>query len=274
MLNGACLYKYNPTTGVHVKVLSDDVAGFWFNGDYMYYSTCVVTNYALFRMDMTTGDIVKINSDRCENLIFEGDDIFYVKVDLLTKNKIMKMNAKDITAEPTEIYSDKNIALTGVYKDGDTFYFVMNPSIGYQKIYKYTVGDSKGVDLDSKAFYVAVVGDKLFFYDDSANAIKSCDKDGKNVRTVVSNVDINDLYVDGGKLYFSSKSKTVGVYVYDTATSQQTKISDKVGEGLVVVDGELWFIQTAVTYVADYPVHSGDGDCALYCYNGNTVTKK
>lgn len=271
---GACLYKYNPTTHTRVKVLSEDVAGVWFNGDYMYYSTCVLTNYALFRMNMKTHEIVKINSDRCENLIFEGNDIYYIKVDALTRNKIMKMNANDITATPTVIYDDKNIAVTGMTKLGDTFYFVMNPAIGYQKLYKYTVGDSKGVDLDQKAFETVVIGNKLYFYDDGANAIKSCALDGSGVATVVSSVKVNDLYVSGTKLYYSSTQTTVGVYVYDTANSSNVKIADKPAEAMLMVENKLWFIQTAVNYTSDYPVHSGDGDGALYCYDGTAVSKK
>ena len=91
---------------------------------------------------------------------------------------------------------------------------------------------------------------------------------------MVSNVKVNELYANGTKLYFSSTDKTVGVFVYDTANSKQTKISDTVGAAFAVINGELWFIQTAVTYTADYPTHSGNGDGALYCYNGTNVTKK
>ena len=274
LLYGACLYKYNPQTKVHVKVLADNVAGFWFNGDYLYYSTCVATNYALYRMDMTTGVIEKINSDRCENLIFDGDDIYYVKVDLLTKNKIMKINAKDITAEPVVIYSDKNISLNGLYKDGNTFYFIMNPAIGYQKLYKYTVGDKNATDLDSRATFILVDGNTIFFYDGTSNTIKSCALDGSGVQTIVSNVTINDMYFCNGKLYYSSTETTVGAYYYDVSTKSVVKISDKVGDGFVMINGDVWFVQTAVTYVADYPSHSGNGDGKLYSYNGTTASAK
>ena len=227
-------------------------------------------------MDLNTGISEKINSDRCENLIFDGDDIYYVKVDLLTKNKIMKINAKDITAEPTEIYSDKNISLNGIYKDGNTFYFVMNPILGYQnqKLYKYTIGESKAVDLDSRATFVVLCTDKIFFYDDTANALKYCDLNGDSAATAVSDVEINDMYYYGGKLYYSSTDQTVGSYYYDISTGSTVKISDKVGEGFVVINDEVWFIQTAVNFVKDYPSHTGDGDGKLYCYDGNTVIVK
>jgi len=186
----------------------------------------------------------------------------------------MKMSESNLAKEPTVIYSDKNISLTGMTKSGNTFYFVMNPAIGHQKLYKYTIGASAGVDLGVKAFETVLIGQKLYFYDDGANAIKSCSLDGSDVKTVISSVKVNDLYVSGTKLYYSSTSKTVGVYVYDTANSSTTKISDKVAEAMTVISGKLWFVQTAVTYTTDYPVHSGNGDGALYCYDGRTVTKK
>ncbi len=273
--NGACLYKYNPITNQHIKVLADDVAGIWFNDGMMYYSTCILTNYALFRMDLSTGESIKINSDRCEDLIFEGEYLYYLNVELVGNNSIRRILIADIgkdDIEPEVIYSDKNIAVTGMYKVGDTFYFVMNPAIGYQKLYSYTIGEKKGVDLGEKAFEVVTDGDTLYFYDDGANAIK-CYESG-NTTTLVTKVTVNDLAISGGVLYFSSTEGTKGVYSYNLNTEKLVKISASVGEGLTVIDGKLWFVATAVGYVTDYPVHSGDGDCALYCYDGSTLTKK
>ena len=273
ILNGACLYKYNPVTGTRVKVIADDVAGCWFNGDYMYYSTCIATNYALFRMDMKTGESIKINSDRCENLIFEGNDIYYIKVNAApSANRIMKMNALDLAAAPTEIYSDKNVSITGMYKNGNTFYFVYNPAVGFQKLYSYTIGASEGVDLGSRATHVVLMGDKLYFFGQSEK-IYRCSLDGSGVETVATGVDVNDMYAHNGKLYYSStKSGAVGLYCYDGVNN--TRITTSVADGIVVIGGNVWFIQTAVNYAVDYPVHSGGGDCALYCYDGTSVTKK
>lgn len=272
VMNGACLYKYNPITNQHVKVLAADVAGIWFYGDKMFYSTCVLTNYALYCMDLTTSEVVKVNSDRCQDLIFEGDYVYYLKVNVvLGKNTIMKMAIADIgtEVEPTVIYNEKNVAVTGLSKVGDTFYFVVNPTIGKQKIYRFTVGEKKATDLGETAFALTNNGDILYFYDDYDNAIKCYN--GGAVTTVVADVNVNDLVWSGEALYFSSTKGKVGVYVYN---GELVKISDRVGEALTVDGNNLWFIATAVNYVADYPVHSGDGDCALYCYDGTTLTKK
>ena len=276
ILNGASLYKYNPITNQHFKVLSDDVAGVWFYDGKMYYSTCVLTNYALFCMDLSTGESVKINSDRCENLIFEGDYIYYLKVNVVgSSNSIMRIALSDVgnpNVEPTVIYKDKNVSVTGVSKVGNTFYFVVNPLIGKQKIYSFTIGDSKATELDETAFELVCDGDKIYFYDDYDNAIKCYDNG--TVTTVVSNVVVNDLAIANGKLYFSSMSKTVGVYYCDLSTKQLVKICDSVGEAITVVGSNVWFVATAVEYDADYPVHKGDGDCGLYCYDGVSLSKK
>ena len=273
---GACLYKYNPDTKQHVKVLADAVAGVWFYENKLFYSTCIATNYALYCLDLDTEVTVKVNSDRCEDLIFEDGYFYYLNVSTFSSNRIMKMAIADIGTEnePEVIYDDKNIAVTGMYKIGDTFYFVMNPSIGKQRIYKYTIGDEEAVNLEETAFELVIANNTIYFYDDGDNEIKSCTLDGENVTTLVTNVKVNDLYIYDGKLYYSSTKKTVGVYCYDLSTKSSTKISSSVGEAFVMQDGKLWFVATAVEYDVDYPTHSQTGDGALYCYDGNTLTKK
>ena len=275
LTNGACLYKYNPTTGTRVKVLADDVAGVWFNGDYMYYSTCILTNYALFRMDMTTNVIEKINSDRCENLIFDGDYIYYINVSAVANNAIMKMNATNLTAEPEELFKEKNVSVTGMYKVGDTFYFISNPKIGSQTIHTYTIGgNEKGASLDIKAKHLVVLNDRIYYYDGYSDALKSCGLDGSDIKTIKSGVTINDLYAYGGKVYFAStSSESKGLYVYDAASDTTDQITTMVADGVVWANGSIWFVDTAVDYAIDYPTHSG-GDGYLYCYNGTSVNKK
>lgn len=276
ILNGACLYKYNPTTGTRVKVLQDDVAGVWFNGDLMYYSTCIATNYALFCKNMRTGETTKINSDRCENLIFEGNDIYYIKVSVTGNNAIMKMNATDLTALPTLIYNAENLSVTGMYKYGNTFYFVKNPKIGYQYLFTYTIGESAdGESLGIKGKRIVISGDRIYYFDDNDDVIKSCNLTGGDVKTLVQNVVVNDMYISGNKLYYSStKSATKGFYCYDISAKTNVKISSSVAQAITVVGDNVWFVQTAVIYEVDYPIHTAGGDGMLYCYNGTTVTKK
>ena len=235
-------------------------------------------------MDMTTKEGVKISSDRCQDLIFEGDEIYYVRVKVGT-NGFMKMNADGTGV--TEVFAEENVYVTGVEKIGNTYYFVKNPAIGYKTLYTYTVGDTKATNLKLKAFEMVIVGEKIYYYDDTANALKRCDKNGENAETLVSNVDINDLCVNGTTVYYSMQAKTVGLYAYNTQTGANAKISDLVADGMRIIDGKLWFINTAVNYIEtggmDIPNHKGSvqgetivylGDGKLYCYDGVKVEKK
>ncbi len=272
VLYGAALYKYNPTTRLHTKVLSEDVAGIWFNGNYMYYSTCVLTNYALFRMNMTSGETEKISSARYENLIFDGDYIYCIKVNAIGNNAIMRFDTRDISAEPTVIYNSKNVSVTGIWKDGDSFYFVDNPAIGWQTLYTFTLGGG-GESLGVRGSHVILHGERLYYFD--GDNLKSCALDGSDVTTIASSVEINEIYASGTKIYYSStKSGAKGLYTYDTETGSTEKISDKVAEAITEFGNGIWFINTAVTYSVDYPSHSSDGDLGLYFYNGSTITAK
>ena len=273
-LDSSCLYKYNPMTNQRVKVLAESVADIWFNDGYMYYSTFVLTNYALYRMDLETQEVVKVNSKRCENLLFENGEMYYLHVGA-GSNSICKMNKDGVD---TVVYDDKNVRVTGFEKVGDTFYFVVNPAIGYQKIHSYTLGasDGKAVDLGVKAFEFSVVGDKIYYYDDKDNALKCCNLDGSSSATVMSGVDINDMYVSGNALYISSfKTGKKGVYKINLTNHSSEQISAQVGEGFIEVAGKVYFLQTAVTSrLTEYPEHHGNGDGKLYVYDGTTVTKK
>ena len=269
----SCLYKYNPKTRQKVKVLSDSVADFWFNDGYMYYSTYVLTNYALWKMDLKTRETVKITSTRCENLIFEGDDIYYVQVTVFTtNNKIMKMSADGTVSQ---IYNMESPSVTGLEKIGDTFYFVRNPTIGKQYLCSYTIGEKDDVVTSERAIEAEIYNNKFYYYDASSYSFKCCDLDGKNAKILKANVDMNEMYVSGDYMYYSSvKAGSVGVYVYNLKTNEERKIWDKVGEGMTLVDGKLYFLNTSIYYDdLEYPVHNGDGDGLLYCYDGTKVSK-
>lgn len=272
-LDSSCLYKYNPKTKQRTKVLSESVADVWFNDGYMYYSTYVLTNYALWKMDLKTHETVKITSSRCENLIFEGDAIYYIQITpFTTNNKIMKMEADGTI---TQIYNMESPSVTGMEKMGDTFYFVRNPTIGKQYLCSYTLGEKDDVVTSERAIEMVIYGNKYYYYDASSYAFKTCDLDGKNAKTLKANVDMNEMYLLGNILYYSSvKDGTKGIYAYNLQTETEVKIFDKVGEGMVMLDGKLYFLQTSVYYDdLEYPVHNGNGDAFLYCYDGSSVKK-
>ena len=43
---------------------------------------------------------------------------------------------------------------------------------------------------------------------------------------------------------------------------------------MTVLDGEVWFVDTVFSFVADYPVHADGGKGTLMCYDGKNLTEK
>lgn len=286
-LDDGALYKYNPATKAKFKVLADSVSNVSFYSyggvNYMYYSTYIFTNYALFRMDLATGETEKVTSKRVDNLIFEGDKIYCVRV-TAGNNNIIKMDLDGANEEVLYKGNNDSPDTTRLYKIDNTFYFVMNPQGGFRNVSTFTIGDKNKVNLH-KAFNFVIVNNKIYYYADvtdnstiisqkKENALKVCDIDGNNERTLVSNVDITFMYEANGKIYYSSKSsQNTGVYVYDIAKGTTTKIADKPAHGMTMLDGKLYFLQSQVSYTDDYPTQSQSCDGHLYCYDGEKVTK-
>ena len=77
----------------------------------------------------------------------------------------------------------------------------------------------------------------------------------------------------GNKLYFSSESKTKGLFVLDTASGAVDRIDSVPANGVDEINGKLYWLRSVVTYAAAQPVQSSDYDCRLYCYDGYTVKK-
>ncbi len=262
------LYKYNLSLKRVNKVLEDRVSNVYFYNGYMYYSTCIATNYALFRMNLETKESEKISSDRCDRLIFDGETIYYVKVGSVWNNYIYKMGLDG--TNPVKL-NDKSQWVASLAKIGNVFYYTSNPKVGYKKLCKYDITTNKDVDLGQKAKFVATDGVTLYFYDHDAKALKSCDQSGNNVKTLVKNVDINEMAVGGGKIYYSDMTAKK-FYVYDISGGKTTKISDFCADGISIDNGKLYFIGAAADYQNDYPILSR-GDGRLYCYDGKTVSK-
>lgn len=270
-LDDGCLYKYNIATKTKYKVLANSVSNVYFYNDYMYYSTYVATQYALYRMDLTTNESVKISSSRCDNLIFDGDYIYYVKVGSLWNNHIYRMGLGG--ENPTELYKDKNLWVASFEKVADDIYFTINPSIGKKYVYKYNVTENKGESLELRSNYMTVFNGIMYYYNIEKDSLNSYNLTTKKDTALVSGVDVNNMIVYNGYLYYSStKSGSTGLYKYNLSTNANEKLSDKCADGMRFVNGKLYYIQTAVSYVNDYPNNS-NGDGNLYCYDGTSVNK-
>ncbi len=271
-LESGVVLKYNPTTKMLVKVLDDSVSGIYFHDGYMYFSTYVLTNYALWKMDLTTNIPVKLTSDRCDYLHFTEDYIYYVKVGSAYNNHVMRMdyNGENIT----EVYGDKNLYIADVQVVDNVMYFVINPLLGKKSLCKVDLATNTFTNLSVEALTFTVYGDRIYYYD-NGSSLKSCDLSGKNAQTLVSNVDVNDMIVFGGKLYFSSTSSSrKGFFRCDLTGANVTNISSKNADGLTIVGGKLYYIQTAVSYTNDYPSQASGNDGHLYYLDGDVRVKE
>lgn len=268
-LDGNCLYKYNAKSRKKFKVLADNVSNAYFYNGYMYYSTYVVTNYALWRMNLKTNETQKIATCRCDNLIFDGDTIYCIKVGSAYNNKIVKMGLDG--SNFTEIYNDKNLWVKSLELQGDYLYFTINPAFGKKYAYRYNLKSGVSENLNLRSDQLVVGGDKIYYYDIDDNEIKSSDLDGKNIKTIVKNVKINDMKIADGKLYYSSSAKTIGFYSLILGNGTPVKISDKAAHGICVTQKGVYFLQSAVGYSNDYPVQTSGYDGKLYAFDGKTV---
>ena len=270
-LDNGCLYKYNIYTKSHYKVLLNSVSNVYFNNGFMYYSTYISTNYALWKMNLQTNESVKISSKRCDNLIFDGNTIYYIQVGSAYNNYIMKMGLNG--ENPTILYKDKNLWVASFEKVNDDIYFTINPKGEKKYVYKYNIATNTCVSLELRSNYITIKDNVMYYFNIETDTINSYNLTTRKDKTLISNVDVNNMIVAGNYLYYSTKkSKNIGFYKFNLSTNENVKISDKCADGMLNVNSKIYFIQTAISYNFDYPSQS-NGDGKLYSYNETNVEK-
>lgn len=266
--DGGCLYKYDKTNGKKIKVLQNSVSNVYFYNGYMYYSTYVSVQYALWRMDLKNNVSQKISTSRCDNLIFDGDYVYYIKVGSKYDDKIMRMNLDG--SNPTEIFSSKNLWVKNLIKDGNRLYFTINPLAGKKYVYSYDLTSNQAENLELRSNLIAINGNLLYYYNIEDNSIDEYNLSTKTSTKLIYNVKVNDMKVINGKLYYSSYFGDTGCYEFDLSSNHSIKISDSCGHGFLSAYNGIYFIRTALTYQNDYPSHS-NGDGKLCFYNGSLI---
>ena len=288
VLDGNSLYKYNPVTNAIYKVLADSVSNVYFYNDYMYYSTYIFTNYALWRVDLKTANAEpeKISSHRYEHLIFDGNYIYALRVQppiVVGQNFTNRIVRLDLDGQnETILYMDKNVHITSMYLENGVFHFTINPAVGFKYIYTHNLegAEDQATNTEIRSDKFVICGGKYFYVDQGnliggGKGLKLCNMDGTGEQTILSGVDITDIFEYGGKIYYTVASgNSKGIYVYDVATETNTRITDKVGHGFEVLNGKLYFVNISLTWDLDYP-QRGEGDGHLYSIDlsNHTVTK-
>ncbi len=270
VLDSGYLYKYNPTTKAKFKVIDKSVSTVSFYRDYMYYSTYVVGNYAMFRRDMITGETLKISSSRLDHLIFDGETIYCIEVGSVYNNHIHKM---DLDGNNFEKIFSTSLWVSDFYKEGNYIYCVANTPLGKDYVYKFDVTTNKETSYGFKSEAFTVRDGIIYYYDHTDNKLYSYNGTAETV--IAQNVTVNDLIVHNGKLYYSTYGDTVGFYAYDLTAKTTNKISDKNADGLTAYNGNIYFVQTAISFISDKAICSGNSsnDGRLYRYDGTSVIK-
>lgn len=268
-LRDNCLYKYNPTSGAKYKVISDSVSNVYFNGEYMYYSTYVLTNYALWRYDLNTGVSQKINAHRFEQIIFTDECLYAIKVQSSpAKSILVKM---DLDGQNyTELFTDTGMHATTLRLIGDKLYFCTNPAVGYKKIHYYdiTVGTDTSTDLGVKSDKFTSIGNTVYYFEHTADKLCSVNADGTGNTELLSVSELKEIYEVGGKIYFTGKyNGVVGLYCFSPASNTCSLITSGYTAGLAFSDGKLYYVKATINIVNDYPVVNADSDGNLYCYD-------
>lgn len=271
-LDDGCLYKYSLITKQKYKVLSNSVSNVYFYNGYMYYSTYISVQYAFWRMNLSTNEVTKISTSRCDNLIFDGDYIYYEKVGIAQtySNKIMKMKLDG--SDVQEVYSDKNLGVKSLVKDGNYLYFTINPRFSKKYLYRYNLTLNKVEDLKLRADYFIINNGNIYFNNIEDKTLCVYNISTKGTKVLTKNIDINNMIIMGNYIYYSSTETNIGFYKLNLNSNLISQISEKCADGMIDYNGAIYFIQTSTTYSNDYPYHS-NGNAQLFCYTNSGLSQ-
>ena len=274
--NGA-IYKYNSTTRGNFKVIADSCADFWFDGDYMYYSTYNVTNYDLYKREMKSGaEAVRVSKNRVDALTIAGDYIYYVD-NGGTANRIRKVakTSSDFDTDSVQVGKD-NVNWQALEVVGDKLYYCINPTVGHKKFCYIDVNAGEkvaGTEVTYGETFTYLNG-KFYVYNQKDKKIYSYDPNGGATAILASNVEIVDMISDGTNVYYASNTKNnEGLYKLTVATGESTKIHKGAVDGLGATSKGITFLGVKITYGSEMPVKGQvTGTGYLYLYNGTSVT--
>ena len=275
--DGGAIYKYNPATKGNFKVIADACSDFWFDGEYMYYSTYVLTNYDLYKREMKTGaDAVRVSKNRVDTLTIAGDYIYYID-NGGTANRIRKVakTSLDFDTDAVQVGKD-NVNWQALAVLNGKIYYCTNPTIGYKKFCYIDVNAGSGVagtEVKEGETFTYLNG-KFYVYNQRAKTIYSYDAASGTITDLQSGVTIVDMVNDGKDVYYASvASGKEGLYKLTVATGAVTKIHTGAVDGLGTTSKGITFLDVKITYASEMPVAGGvSGTGYLYLYDGKTET--
>ena len=258
MNDGGKLYKYNPTTGLDVRITNLSVADLAINGDVLYYSTVrFLVNFDLYRMNVVTGEMERISTDKCKNFSFYDGKLYYTNFS--GKNTLNVMDLE--TLVDTELFG-KDVVEDGVgVDDGLTtvydgkLYFVAD---SFLYSYDLESGEAVRVNKNLKPLeYIIHDGKILMMNCDGSNNITVYDIAEDNVNKIgnISVLGVSDdlqgMFVYKNEMYFyrniAAGSPNKGLYkIASNGDSYEVILVDKI-EGYymcesIVIGDKVYFL--------------------------------
>ena len=276
--DGGAIYKYNPMTKGHFKVIADACADFWFHDGYMYYSKYVLTNYDLYKLDMKGGsDPVRVSKNRIDALTFDGDYIYFVD-NGATANRIRRVPASSLDFDTDAVQVGKdNVNYRSLFVLDGKLYYCTNPTVGYKNFCSIDINNFTDKTAGTKIglgemftfvggkFYVYNQKDKtVYSYDPTANAASAA---------LVTKVEIVDMVNDGTNVYYASNtSGSEGLYKFDIRSNTSEKVYTGAVDGLGSTSKGITFVDVKIEYASEMPIAGGvTGEGYLYLYDGETT---
>ncbi len=263
--DGDSVWKYNPVTRASYKVIPDACSAFYFHGDYLYYSTYIVTNYALWRVPVAGGEAEKISSDRCDELLFIGEYIYFVH-NGNTFNTLRRLKP-DSTAKDKELEKlygslTSSVHCVSLYEVDGKVFFCTKPSgtlTGNLMYYDIATGKTAKVD-NTSACYFTADGTALYYYNAKDGSLCSYTFATGAVKTLVTGVEIQSLSVLDGTVYYAETSAdTAGLWCVRTDGTGKTQLAKGTFAGVSATSAGVLYYEMSYSMTADYPVTSGTG---------------
>jgi len=264
-----CLYKYDLTSRQAFKVLPYSVNNVYVNGNYLYFGSFVLTNYAEWRMDLTSKNISKISKDRCESLRFVGEKIYYLNVG--TAGATLHEMGLDGTGD-RELSSKGMDPFSLEVIDGKA-YSVRDPAIGYKKLAVTDIATATMTETSQKCLsFIKGAGSELYLYDGADKTLVHYQTGSETSSTLLSAIpELSDLAFANGTLY----AQNVGakqLFAYQNGAF--AALADIAPSGVVGDGTSLFFVSAKTSFVDNYPVTAYDkatSNGALYSFS-HTLT--
>jgi|GEM_PF-801118 len=188
----------------------------------------------LYSMNTDGSDMRKLNDDRLERFYVSGDQIYYVNNS--DGGKLYAINTNG--SKKCKLSDDIIISVFWNVSDGWIYY----DNWDERKLYRIKTDGSEREQLNGDTLYMAVVEERIYFYDDHDKGIYSMKTDG-NDKIKLSHDSVFKITVSDGWIYFNNTNDDYKLYAMRTDGSERHKFCDDYAPYMQVVDDIIYYIK-------------------------------